>query len=189
MYALGRLEQEGFIRLRPNLGYFVKEIDRNEFQDLFDVREALEIYALKLAIKNQTEADLRKLKEKLQQHADYRVQVYDRKKLVFDINVHLHIAQMSKNKVLVRQLHQVLEQLYLRCRVELMNPIRLPVSPGEHQQILAKIKERDYSGAEKLLRGHIQGAKHNLISSIFKEDTFDFAVLSDFKNLWSTTPL
>jgi len=31
MHALGRLEQEGFVELMPNLGYSVKEMDIQEF--------------------------------------------------------------------------------------------------------------------------------------------------------------
>jgi len=176
MYALGRLEQEGFIKLKPNLGYFVKDFDLKEIGDYFDLREALEVYAITLAIKNRETEDLKKLEEKIRKHKKYVIQVYDRKKLVLDAEVHLQIAQMAKNVVLVRQLHQIFEQIYLRFRVELMHPARLSVSPVEHKKILAMIKKKDASGAEKVIRRHIQAAKQNMISSISRQEIIDFNI-------------
>lgn len=55
--ALARLEQEGFVELVPNVGYFVKKIVPKEVEDLFDVRQNLEVHAVKLAIINQTEEE------------------------------------------------------------------------------------------------------------------------------------
>jgi DNA-binding GntR family transcriptional regulator len=56
--ALARLEQEGFVELVPNVGYFVKKIIPKEVEDLFDVRQILEVQAVKLAIINQTQESL-----------------------------------------------------------------------------------------------------------------------------------
>ena len=170
LYALSRLEQEGFVELQPNLGYFVKEVDLKEIDDLFDVREALETHAITLAIKNQSDTDLKKLKEKIKEHKNYENPIYDRKRLVLDAEVHLQITKMSMNKVLVKQLHQIFEHLYLRYKVELMHPSRIPVAKMEHHQILAMIKKMDYPGADKVIRSHIQGAKQNMISSFSKEE-------------------
>jgi DNA-binding GntR family transcriptional regulator len=165
MYALGRLEQEGFVELVPNLGYSVKEIDIKELEDLFDFREALEVHSFLLAIKNQTDEDLKTLEKKIQEHKQYIPPVYDRKKLVLDANVHLEIAQMSGNKVLVKHLRQLYEHIYLRHRVELMDPTRIHVSSKEHLKILGLIKDRNSSEAVKLIRAHIRAAKENMISS------------------------
>jgi DNA-binding GntR family transcriptional regulator len=170
LYALGRLEQEGFVTLQPNLGYFVKEIDLKELEDSFGVREALEVYAIGLAIKNQNDADIKKLEEKMIEHRNYQNPVYDRKKLVMDAEVHLQIAQMSRNKFLIKQLHHVLEHHYLRYRAELMNPSRMSVAPPEHREILSRIKKRDYSGANRTIRNHIRKDKENMLSSFSKEE-------------------
>jgi len=163
-YALGRLEQEGFVELIPNSGYSVKEIDIKELEDLFDIREALEVHAFLLAIKNQTDEGLKTLEKKIQEHKQYIPPVYDRKKLVLDANVHLEIARMSGNKVLVKHLLQLYEHIYLRHRVELMNPARIFVSSKEHLKIFGLIKDRNSSEAVKLIRAHIRAAKENMIS-------------------------
>jgi len=170
MYALGRLEQEGFVELIPNLGYFVKEMDVQEFEDLFDVREALEAHALGLAIRHQTAEDLESLEKKIQQHKEYSPPYYDRKKLVLDAEVHLHIALMSRNRVLIRQLRQVFEHIYLRYRVERMHPTRILISSEEHLQIAAMIRKKDYHGAEKMIRKHIRAAKETMTSGLSREE-------------------
>lgn len=164
-YALGRLEQEGFVELIPNSGYSVKEIDIKELEDLFDIREALEVHAVLLAIKNHKDDDLENLEEAIQKHKEYTPPVYDRKKLVLDANVHLEIARMSGNKVLVKHLLQLYEHIYLRHRVELMNPARIFVSSKEHLKILTLIRNKNSSEAVKLIRTHIRAAKENMISS------------------------
>jgi DNA-binding GntR family transcriptional regulator len=165
MYALGRLEQEGFVELIPNFGYSVKEIDIKELEDLFDIREALEVHAVFLAIKNHKDEDLENLEKAIQKHKEYKPPVYDRLKLMLDANVHLEIAKMSGNKVLIRHLRQLYEHTYLRHRVELMNPTRMHASPKEHLKILGLIRERNTSEAMKLIRAHIRAAKENMISS------------------------
>jgi len=143
MYALGRLEQENFLRLHPNQGYFVKEIDLQEIKDYFQVREALEQYAVRLATKNAKGKDFGPLEELIRAHRDYQVPIYDRKKMILDAKVHLHIAKMAGNQVLINQLTQILEHLYLRLRVEFLHPQRIQVSYKEHQKILEAMEKGD----------------------------------------------
>lgn len=170
MYALGRLEQEGFVELIPNLGYFVKEMDVQEFEDLFDVREALEIHAITLAMDHHTREDLENLERRVQQHKEYTLPYYDRKKLVLDAEVHLQIALMSGNRVLVRQLRHIFEHIYLRYQVERMHPTRLSITSEEHHQILAMIRKKDSQGAEKMIRKHIRAAKEMMTLGLSREE-------------------
>ncbi|MEI9478917.1 MAG: GntR family transcriptional regulator [Deltaproteobacteria bacterium] len=170
MYALGRLEQEGFVELMPNLGYFVKELDVQEFENLFDVREALEVHAIAAAIDHQTPDDLENLTKRVEQHGEYMPPFYDRKKLVLDAEVHLQIALMSKNKVLVKQLRQIFEHIYLRYRVERMHPTRLYIASEEHHQIEEVIRRKDYGKAEKMIRKHIRAAKETMTSGLSREE-------------------
>jgi DNA-binding GntR family transcriptional regulator len=170
MFALGRLEYEGFVELVPNVGYFVKEIDVQEFEDLFDLREAMEVHAITLAIDRQTPEDLKNLIKKIEQHGEYMPPFYDRKKLVLDAEVHLQVALMSKNRVLVKQLHQVFEHIYLRYRVERMHPTRLSIASEEHRQIDELIRKRNYVAAEKTIREHIRAAKEAMILGLTKEE-------------------
>ena len=162
--ALGRLDQEGFVELIPNIGYLVKSISVKDIEDFFEAREALEIQTIAVAIENQTEKNLKELEERIKRHRDYIVPVYDRKKLILDAKVHLQIAVMSGNKVILKLLSQIFEHLYFRHLVTMMHPARLTISSLEHLEILKLIKKRDYSKAKKMIRSHVRAARDNIIS-------------------------
>jgi DNA-binding GntR family transcriptional regulator len=170
MYALGRLEQEGFIELVPNSGYSVKEIDLKEIEDLFDMREALETHAVMLAVERKSpRGGLKLLENKIREHQEYLTPTYDRKKLVLDAEVHLQIAALSGNQVLLELLRNVFEHLYLRSRVELMDPARLSVAPSEHRKILGLIRKGEASALEQILTEHIHAAKQAMVSCLCKQ--------------------
>jgi DNA-binding GntR family transcriptional regulator len=48
--SLERLYQEGYVTRIVNRGFFVAEIDAHELRDLYQTREALEVYALRRVI-------------------------------------------------------------------------------------------------------------------------------------------
>jgi DNA-binding GntR family transcriptional regulator len=165
--ALAKLEQEGLVIREPNVGYYVKMIDLKESDDLFDVREALEVYAVALAITNQTPQDIEKLTELIRIHKNYIIQVYDRKKLLLDAEFHWQIAKISKNWEILKQLRRIYEHSYLRSPVDLFPPERLSIAPSQHEEILRWIKERNILRAQKCLGRHIQEAKEAKRSALF----------------------
>jgi GntR family transcriptional regulator, rspAB operon transcriptional repressor len=60
--SLERLYQEGFVTRIPRRGFFVAEIDEDEARELYEMREALELFALRrVAARGLTAADLRRL--------------------------------------------------------------------------------------------------------------------------------
>jgi DNA-binding GntR family transcriptional regulator len=177
--ALARLESEGFVELVPNVGYFVKKIDPKEIEDLFDLRGVIEVRAVELAIQYHDAASLKELKEKIQNHKKYIVQVYDRKRLVLDAEVHLQIARMSNNSEIVKQLKRIYEHIYLRSRVELLPPQRLSITPSEHEKIFKMIKSKNVKGAQEILFTHIDEAKNVMMLTLSKDnDLITFGGLS-----------
>ena len=55
--ALNILEQEGLIKKLPNRGYSVVNITASEIEELYELREALEILALRAAAKKAQKQD------------------------------------------------------------------------------------------------------------------------------------
>jgi len=166
--ALHRLEQEEFVISRPNRGFFVKEIDTEEVTELFKVRETLEMLAIEESMKNQNSKMLREIEKAMIAHREYNYDIVTRKRLALDAAFHLKIAEMGRNRNLVRFLRQVFEHIYLRHRSEGIPPERLVTSAEEHQKIFDAIKEKNMAKARGLMRQHIRAGKITTIKGIQK---------------------
>src|SRR5262245_4984988 len=60
--ALGRLEAGGLITIRPRRGAVVRSLSAQEFLEAYQVREALEVMAVRLAVPRLTDGDLDRLR-------------------------------------------------------------------------------------------------------------------------------
>ena len=154
--ALGRLASEGLITITPRRGAVVTQLTRQEFIDAYQVREALETLAVRLAVPRLSEAEiprLRELCELMEQAAmDGEVQVF------FEANTRFHeaLVRASGNDKL-HEVHRVLvgQMVPYRPRsLELRG--NLEQSVAEHREILAAIEARDAQRASDLLAAHIE---------------------------------
>ena len=60
--ACGKRSQEGYVRHVQNRGYFVSDFSRKEVEDLLEIREALEVHALRRNVEGLDGAALRALR-------------------------------------------------------------------------------------------------------------------------------
>jgi DNA-binding GntR family transcriptional regulator len=173
--ALGRLASEGLVTVTPRRGAVVTQLTRREFIDSYQVREALETLAARLAVPLMSDAEvahLRELCELMDRAAtDHEVHVF------FDTNNAFHEALVrgSRNQ----KLHEVHRMLvgqmvpYLPRSLELRGNLRQSVA--EHQAILAAVEARDAGRAAQLLAEHIEVPQRVLESEagsgLFREDT------------------
>src|SRR5918999_1652580 len=68
--ALTRLVQEGYVSFLPNRGFTCKEIRLQEAEELYDLREALEAFAVERAIKNLTHDVLIEFAKKMDRYGE-----------------------------------------------------------------------------------------------------------------------
>lgn len=65
--AVRRLETEGFVQVVPRKGVVIRQLSRKNVEELYDVREALEVLATRRAAENSGPADRRRLNQHLTQ--------------------------------------------------------------------------------------------------------------------------
>lgn len=170
VHALNKLEQEGYAILRPNKGYFVAEVSIDEAKELFDVREAIEMKAISLAVRNGSQENLKALEEKLIAHREHGGLKADRKRLLLDADFHLGIANMGGNKTLLKYLSQVFEYLYLRFKIEGIDPQRTLATPKEHEEIFLAIKEGNLALGKRNLKNHLIKSKFYILKAIERSE-------------------
>ena len=165
--ALTRLVQEGYVSLLPNRGFTCKEIRLQEADELYQLREALEAFAVEKAIENLTEAAFTELSAKINLYGKDVRKRFTRDRLVYDQDVHLEIARLSGNETLTKTLAQVFERIILKRRTDgLYDPARGITAHQEHLKLLQAMKKRSTQDAVKLVRAHIRAGRNNVLADL-----------------------
>ena len=154
--ALGRLATEGLVTIRPRRGAVVRALSSDEFIEAYQVREALEMMAVRLAVPKLTEADLDTMERLVEEMAEL-ADAGDVKGF-FDANAEFHqlFFAASGNGMLAtlyRQLRGQIDRHRLRS-LELRG--ELSRSVAEHRAILSAARARDVERAVTLASEHIR---------------------------------
>ena len=165
--ALTRLVQEGYVSFLPKRGFTCKEIRLQEAEELYELREALEAFAVEKAIETLTDEAVDELRRKMNAYGRDVNNRFTRERLVFDQDVHLAIAQLAGNETLQNMLSHVFERIVLKRRTDcLYDSSRGTMAHQEHLRLLAAMEKRDSAAAVAIVRGHIQAGKKNVIADL-----------------------
>jgi GntR family transcriptional regulator, rspAB operon transcriptional repressor len=164
--AMGRLAAEGLVTVRPRRGAEVRSLTPQELIDAYQVREALEVMAVRLAVPRSSQADLTRLDELVNSMAEFARQ--DRVAEFFAANVAFHelLCQLSGNKKL-QEVHHRLEGEISRFQARTL-ALRgsLGSSVAEHRAILAAVRLSDVDKACELTAAHIRVPAQRLQESL-----------------------
>jgi DNA-binding GntR family transcriptional regulator len=154
--AIGRLASEGLVTVRPRRGAVVRSLSKEEFLELYQVREALERMAMQLAVGRLTGEQFEQL-ERLNEAMDVHAAADDVEGF-FEANVEFHarLLEASGNVKLQEVYHQLLGQLgrYRLRSLRLRGSLRRSVS--EHAAILRAARRGDADRAAQLMAEHIR---------------------------------
>jgi DNA-binding GntR family transcriptional regulator len=165
--ALTRLVQEGYVAFLPNRGFTCKEIRMQEAEELYELREALEAFAVEKAIENLTDRALAPLREKMGLYGGDVQNRFTRERLMYDQDVHLEIAQLAGNETLRISLGHVFERILLKRRTDgLYDAARGVSAHQQHLRLLWAMEQRDVTEAVSIVRAHIRKGKENVLSDL-----------------------
>jgi len=172
--ALRHLEGMRLVTRIPNAGARVVVLDRKTLSDLYEVREALEGMACRIAATEMTDEEIAQLSKLLDRHeAQIKKQggkVYAQKE--GDLDFHFQIVRGSRNQMLMNLLGSEQYQLLRMCRYRTSrNAERTGPALQQHRQIVAALAQRDGELAEMLMRRHIQGAWQSISEMIEQEES------------------
>lgn len=163
--ALGRLEQEGLVRREGGWGFAVRELSLTDIIDLFDVREALELQALSVALPRIDHRVINRLREHLDEAEAALLAGRPADSLRHARHFHSAISQAGENALLTSMLDSLNDRIH---RVGLSLAKRFPARPREvleeNRALLNAIEQRDSRRATRLLRQHIRRSRELLLS-------------------------
>lgn len=156
--ALYRLEREGYLQVHFRSGWSVRELDFKQFDDLYDLRIALEMAALKQLCDQAGHPDLEALKSVWLVPPEARLKDGERV-CALDEGFHCTLVAATGNREMTRCHQEVTERIHLLRRLDFTETGRIAATYQEHAQILRAVLRQDADRATALLRGHIETSK------------------------------
>jgi len=156
--ALYRLAREGYLKVHYRSGWSVRELDFKQFDDLYDLRIALETAAVKQLCDEAGRPNLEDLKSIWLVQPETRLDDGERV-CALDEAFHCALVAATGNREMARCHQDVTERIHLLRRLDFTEAGRIAATYQEHAQILRAVLRRDAHRATALLRAHIETSK------------------------------
>lgn len=164
--ALKHLEAEGLVTLHLNRGAMVSVLTAAEAQEICEIRSALEVKAMQLAIPKLNTSDLEKaavILEASDQTSDAGVLA----KLNWEFHATLYAsAERPRLLIMIKNLHVNIDR-YVRLQMAQMDYQER--SQKEHYQLLDACRQQDTKAAVRLLKRHIDTAGEQLVTYLLQK--------------------
>jgi DNA-binding GntR family transcriptional regulator len=169
--ALRLLASSGILDVRANRGMFVRDIQIDEVEGLYDIRAALDVLAGERAAERINDEHLRILdrwmKEMTACVEANDTDAYYRANIAF----HAAIVEITGNVNLLSIYEGVCKQMSLFRRISLSLPGQLRLSLQRHKKIVEAIKSKKSAKAACVMKNHTLAAKKALLRSIKTKKT------------------
>jgi DNA-binding GntR family transcriptional regulator len=167
--ALQKLEKEGLIFRRPNLGFAVKGVTEEEVDDILDLQCVLEGHAGRLAASRITKDELRSLNDLIRRQEACLARSDTETFIRLDGEFHDALHRAAKNARLY-DLVQGLRDSIDRYRVIVFRSrASLDLSVKDHKEMVSLMRTRNGRKIEKLIRTHLIRGKNIIKRKIKKQ--------------------
>lgn len=164
--AFRTLEESGLVRTEKNRGVFVRDVPLDEAIEIFDLRIAMEEWVGRRLAERILPVELAEIRalvsdmEQLGQAGDVRA--YHLANLRF----HDRLVELAGNRKLTTTYRRLIKELSLFRRMNLANLAeggQLPLSAGEHREIVTAIASGDALAAGRAMAAHASESKARMI--------------------------
>lgn len=176
--ALHRLEKDGVVIAEPNRGFFVASYDRRDIEEIYELRAALESFALRHAAIVVAPAEFRHQLDELDRVArllqeattDADRTAASDEFLAVDRGFHTFLLEHSNNRRLVATLDALWAQIAVFQKAGLMIAGWVDKALDEHRVILNSLIAGDTDAAAKALEMHIQNIQERVLADFSLDD-------------------
>jgi DNA-binding GntR family transcriptional regulator len=152
--ALNRLSSEGLLRSSPGKGYYCRNLDVNEVFSLYELRKALEIASVRLAIQRAKDDDIDALIAFLESTGPEPGNRSVIELVHLDETFHERLLAMSDNVEMMRVLNNVNARIRFVRWIDMSSGDRKKTQT-EHRTLIRKLKQRDEAACVGMLEAHI----------------------------------
>lgn len=164
--ALKWLEIQGFVRHEPHRGYHIEPFSLQEVEEIYELRELLELSLLPVAFEHLDEEGIQQLESALKAHLSAIREFYLKERLFKNMEFHLALAALSGKETHLRILRNIFDLLFLKYGGNYLPIASLTSVDQEHQEIFDCVVSRDLKGAQAVLSQHISNVKRQVLQSL-----------------------
>lgn len=163
--AVQRLAREGLLTVISHRGAFVRTFEHGEVAELYELRAALELHAVRLVCLRSTDDDLADLAAMLDE-TEARMSQSSGQAYPAELDFHLRLVMLAGNQELMSTALGVHRQLALARSMSAKRPPRARAAVVEHQTLVEALKSRDIHAATDLMDRHIQHSKDSALAAL-----------------------
>jgi len=162
--CLRLLERDGLVQHLPRRGVVVRDVSRDEFDEMFTARRALEAVTVRGATEHATTQQIDEMRQLLEQ-STLHVRAEDREGHIrIDQDFHRYIANCCNNSVVNEIVQSLINRFQLFfIRSQSTNTEGMKRGYKEHWDIFDAIASRDAQRAEEAMVFHIDNSRQHAI--------------------------
>lgn len=162
--ALHRLVAENMLTLVPNRGFYGRKLVRQEVFDLYELRNALEMAAIALALERATDQAIAALRQSWTEVMEHAPQRSTLDLVLEDEAFHVALAQLSGNQEMANSLGAINARIRFFRWIDLEE--RRTELYDDHLAILDALQRRDAGACASLVNEHIAQRMEDIVSFI-----------------------
>ena len=160
--AFRMLEEAGLVRTEKNRGVFVRDLPVEEAVEILELRAAMDELVGRRLAERITAAELKEIRAVVDRMAQ-AVKTRDRHGYhALYLGFHDRLVELAGNAKLTAIYRRLIKELSL-FRLHLDESGSLPVSVGEHRQIVKAIASGDVDAAGRTMFDHVMDSKRRMI--------------------------
>lgn len=163
--ALQKLQHEGFIKIVPNQGILINELNLQEANQLLDLRLSLEYFMIDQSVLQLSAEDIQRLHDNISEESA----ALEKRDITefFKLDKEFHAITYSgyDNNKMKEIVDNCRDRFSVYHRQSLLKPARMETIIREHQEMLTVIEEKDTEAMKNLIRDHVVNGVMVLLKS------------------------
>ncbi len=164
--VLKTLEQEGFIKVVPQKGAFVDSLTLDDIREIFELREALDIFAIRKAAVNMSSRELRPLAKKFGSLSKRGQKVSFEEMRDAWSGLFQTVVRSLNNTRLSKIYSDLFDQVETVRRFSTSSPERIAEAISLGRDLVGTLLEKNPERAEKILRLHRQKSREAILKAL-----------------------
>jgi DNA-binding GntR family transcriptional regulator len=160
--ALAKLERDHLVRVVPKKGAFVHTLSSGEVRELYQLREALEALAVRLAAPRVDAADLAGFETRFRELRARGAGVAYPEVRALGEEFHGYLIKQAGNARLAEILDEIRDRIRSVWTLSILARRRVQDLVGEHLAIIDALERRDTRRAERLMVVHVRRVRDTI---------------------------